>query len=258
MVRSHKTVAIVVAAGRGVRMGVDAKKQFLTLAGIPVLAHAILPFDRCPIIDAICIVTAEEDLAMCQKDIVDRFPWEKPMQVTKGGETRQESVYFGLRTTEGKYETVVIHDGVRPLVRLADVIKIVDTAFTYGAAILAIPTHDTVKTVGVDDTVVVTMNRSEIRLAQTPQAFRYNLIYDAHVDAERKDFVGTDDASLVEKQGHPVKVIDGSTTNIKITTPEDLVLAEALLQAHPTIKEGLPLNLAGNAFERKTHTSPAK
>jgi len=201
----------------------------MMLGDHPVLSHAVLAFEKCDAIEEIFLVIPAGDDVLCRKEIIDPLKLRKPITLVPGGGTRQESVFNGLRAIDGKYELVAIHDGVRPLVRIKDIAECVRIADKYGGCILALPASDTIKTVDVDDRVVVTMKRHMIRMAQTPQAFRYDLILEAHSTAQEDGYVGTDDAELAELRGEAVKVIPGDPYNIKITTSEDLKLAEVLL-----------------------------
>ncbi|MBW1858814.1 MAG: 2-C-methyl-D-erythritol 4-phosphate cytidylyltransferase [Deltaproteobacteria bacterium] len=228
-VPNKKVGAIVVGAGEGIRMGTSTRKQYMMLGERPVLAHAVLAFEKCDAIEEIFVVVPAGDDLFCRKEIIDPLKLRKPITLVPGGGTRQESVFNGLRAIDGQCELVAIHDGVRPLVRIGDIAECVRIADQYGGCILALPASDTIKTVDVEDRVVVTMKRHMIRMAQTPQAFRYDLILEAHITAQKEDYAGTDDAELVERCGEVVKVMPGDPYNIKITTPEDLKLAEVLL-----------------------------
>ena len=226
-----KTVAaIIVVAGEGVRMGTAQKKQYLMLGNRPVLAHTLSAFKNCDAIEEVFVVIPEGDHTFCQENIISPLAPRKQIHLITGGPTRQDSVFNGLRATEGRFDLVAIHDGVRPLIRIEQITQCVRVAEKHGGCILAIPATDTLKTVDEEDRVVVTMKRDMIRMAQTPQAFYYNLILDAHMAAQKENYVGTDDAELVELCGEVVKVIPGDPRNIKITTPEDLKVAEALLE----------------------------
>ncbi|MBN1841409.1 MAG: 2-C-methyl-D-erythritol 4-phosphate cytidylyltransferase [Deltaproteobacteria bacterium] len=229
MDRQNRVAAVIVAAGDGVRMGTAQKKQYTTLGSRPVLAHTMSAFDNCDVIEEIFLVIAEKDYDLCQQKIISRLELHKPVHLVSGGASRQESVFNGLMATEGRFEILAIHDGVRPLIRIEKITQCVKTAEKHGACILALPASDTVKTIDDEDRVVVTMKRHMIRMAQTPQAFYYNLLLGAHVAAQKEDYAGSDDAELVEMCGEVVKVIPGDPGNIKITTPEDLKMAEALL-----------------------------
>ncbi len=221
--------AVIVAAGQGIRMGTASRKQYMMLRNRPVLSYALLTFEKCDAIEEIFLVIPRGDEPFCKKEIIDPLRPNKPIHLVSGGATRQESVYNGLRASDGRFGLVVIHDGVRPLVKIDQVTQCVKVAKKYGSCILAVPASDTIKTVDEHDRVIATMKRHIIRMAQTPQAFHYSLILGAHVASQKEAYVGTDDAELVERCGKVVKVIPGDPYNIKITTPEDFKFAEALL-----------------------------
>ena len=229
---SNRVAAIIVAAGEGVRMGTAQRKQYAMLGNRPVLAHTLSAFERCSAIEEIFLVIPEGDHELCRKEIVKPLKPQKAVHLVSGGPTRQASVFNGLKTTDGQFNLVAIHDGVRPLVRVEQIAESVSVAKKYGGCIPAIQATDTVKRVDEQDRVVSTLNRSMIRMAQTPQTFYYHLILSAHITAQERHYVSTDDAELVELCGEVVKVIRGDPHNIKITTLEDLKIAEALLDAH--------------------------
>jgi 2-C-methyl-D-erythritol 4-phosphate cytidylyltransferase len=229
IVQNKRTVAIIAGAGQGVRMGSNTRKQFMMLGDRPVLAHSVLAFEKCDAIEQILLVIPAGDEEVCRKEVVDPLQLQKQVVLVHGGATRQESVFNGLRAIDGQCTLVAIHDGVRPLVRVDDISECVRMADKYGGCILAIEASDTIKTVDLEDRVVVTMKRDMIRMAQTPQAFQYDLILEAHITAEKEGYAGTDDAELAERCGEVVKTLPGDPYNIKITTPKDLKLAEALL-----------------------------
>ena len=221
--------AVIVAAGQGTRMGTEARKQYMMLGNRPVLAHTLLAFEKCDAVEEIFLVVHRDDNPFCQKEVIDPLEPDKPIRRVSGGATRQESVYNGLKAIDGRFGLVVIHDGVRPLVNIARIAECIMVARKYGGCILGVPASDTIKTVDEHDRVVATMKRHMVRMAQTPQAFHYDLILEAHVSSQKEGYAGTDDAELVEQRGEVVKVIPGDPHNIKITTLADLKLAEALL-----------------------------
>jgi 2-C-methyl-D-erythritol 4-phosphate cytidylyltransferase len=220
--------AIIVAAGKGTRMKGPTRKQYLDLSGRPVLAYSIMAFDSCSLVEEIFLVVPEEDVEYCQDKILSFLNLKKRINLVHGGAKRQDSVYNGLQAIKKNTETVVIHDGVRPFIHPGDLKKCILGSKKYGACILATAAIDTLKRVGELDIIVATLPRENIWLAQTPQAFQYNLIIKAHETARRYGYVGTDDASLVEKLGEDVKIINGSRFNIKITKKEDLDIAKAM------------------------------
>jgi 2-C-methyl-D-erythritol 4-phosphate cytidylyltransferase len=230
MARSNQVAAIIVVAGEGLRMGAPQRKQYLPIGDRPVLAHTVSVFEQCNAVAEIFIVVPEGDQDLCQELVISPLAPTKEIHLVSGGPTRQDSVFNGLKATEGRFDLVAIHDGVRPLVRVEQVDECVRVAEKYGACIPAVEATDTIKTVDEQDRVVVTMKRHMIRMAQTPQVFYYNLILGAHLAAQKEGYVGTDDAELVELCGEVVKVVPGEARNIKITVPEDLKVAEALLE----------------------------
>lgn len=226
-----KTVALIPAAGMGRRMGASMNKQYLLLDGKPILAHTIELFQQADCIDEIVIVVPAEEIDYCRLHVVEKYGLEKVRQIVAGGAERQNSVLNGLRALDCHDEDlVIIHDGVRPFVPLAAVQRSIEMAQEYDGALLAVPVKDTVKVVK-DAFVTSTPERSRLWLAQTPQTFRYRIIRAAHESAAAEGFSCTDDASLLERSGHKVHVVIGDYRNIKITTPEDLLLAEAFLAA---------------------------
>jgi 2-C-methyl-D-erythritol 4-phosphate cytidylyltransferase len=226
-----KVAAVVPAAGCGNRMGSDIKKQFLTLAGIPILGHVLRSLEACWKVQAIVVVAGEGEVDYCRQAVVDKLGLKKVTAIVQGGKERQDSVYSGLLALASDTDIVVIHDGVRPLLLDENLETVIGAAFKYGAATCAVPVKDTVKLAGEDGFVAETLPRNRLWLTQTPQAFRYQVILDAHRRAREENFQATDDAALVERLGMAVKLVDGNYRNIKITTPEDMVVAAALLGA---------------------------
>jgi 2-C-methyl-D-erythritol 4-phosphate cytidylyltransferase len=225
-----KTVAIIPAAGVGMRMGGDRAKQFLKLEGKPILALTLEKFQSCDAIDAIILVAPPEYLEYCERSLVDQYNFNKVKKVIAGGDRRQDSVRVGIEASEGEYGLILIHDGVRPLIDTGLIKRSVDAAVKNRAVITAIPAKDSAKKVGEGGFVIKTYERKLLWLVQTPQVFRYEDIMAAHQKAllEGWDDV-TDDALLIEKIGIPVKVILGSEYNIKVTTPHDLEMVRLLM-----------------------------
>jgi len=224
-------VAIIPAAGSGIRMESKRAKQFLSLDGKPILALTLEPFQESTV-DAIILVVPLDDLEYCKKEIVERFGFTKVKKIVPGGKWRQDSVRFGLEATEGKYDLVLIHDGVRPLIEKRLIERVIKEAMVNRAVITALPAKETVKEVNDLRDVVKTYDRKRVWMVQTPQAFRYQDILNAHHKALKQGWEeATDDALLVEKSGITVKVVEGSEKNIKVTTPDDLELARFLLRS---------------------------
>ncbi len=215
--------AIIPAAGVGIRMGGDTPKQFLSLEGVPIFIHTLRKFTASDAIDEIYLALRGEDMERASRDI-DREHFSKPVRVVSGGASRQETVARALAVVPSPTEIVVVHDAVRPFVELETIRRVVEAARTEGAAILGIPSVDTVKQVE-RQTILGTIPRERIVLAQTPQAFRYSILKEAFARAGADGFYGTDESSLVERMGQSVVVLMGSDRNIKITKPSDLPLA---------------------------------
>ncbi len=222
--------AIIVAGGKGVRMNMPMRKQYLALDGIPILAHTLRVFNACETVTHIFLVVPAKDFTFCQETILSTLTLKTPVALVPGGTTRQESVFNGLKAWGNKTGVVVIHDGVRPFVDPVLIKACVDGARKTGACILGIPVFETLKRVSGSGMILETLERKGAWLAQTPQAFASSLILSAHELALRDGFTGTDDASLLERMGEKVSVIPGSRKNIKITDPEDLALAGTMVR----------------------------
>ncbi|MCD5390542.1 2-C-methyl-D-erythritol 4-phosphate cytidylyltransferase [candidate division NPL-UPA2 bacterium] len=225
-----KVTAIVPAAGRGMRMREDISKQYLPLAGKPILAHTLLAIEHCPAIDEIILAVRESDIAYCQEEVVKKFTLKKVKEIIAGGERRQDSVYQALKRMGPNCDLVLIHDSVRPFITEEIILRTIKETKLHGAVATAVPLTDTIKQGDGGGFVKKTLSRDELWSIQTPQGFKYSLIQKACSQAHEDGFYGTDDAGLVERIGHPVKMIEGSPENIKITTPEDLIIAEAILR----------------------------
>lgn len=222
-----QVTAVIVAGGRGERFG--RKKQFLRLYGKPLLYWSLDTFQKIKEIREIVLVLPQEDLPEKEKIIKEKF--NKVKKIVPGGRTRQESVFNGLRVTDDKIPFVAIHDGVRPLASEKLVKRTLETARKYGSAVAALPVRETLKLVGKNNLVERTLPREKIWAIQTPQVFPRNLLLKAYEKAQKDKFTGTDDAQLVERIRSPVKLVLGEETNIKVTTPEDLLFAETILRS---------------------------
>lgn len=216
-------LAIIPAAGMGVRMGGGTPKQFLSLEGIPIFVHTLRKFVISDAIDEIFLGLRPDDMERAAREL-DPEHFTKSVRLVSGGSTRQETVARCLQQAPPETELVVVHDAVRPFITLELLRRIVDAARKDGAAIPGIPSIDTVKQVE-RQTILGTIPRERIVLAQTPQAFRFNILREAVERASIEGFNGTDESSLVERQGQNVTVLMGSDRNIKITKPSDLPLA---------------------------------
>ena len=232
-----KADAVIVSAGKGHRFMEGKKKQFHFLEGKPILAHTLDKFEACPLIRSILLVVGQEDMDYCLKEVVEKFEFKKVSQIVPGGKRRQESVKNGIDALSKNVEVVAIHDGVRPFVTNAMIEDSIQFAVRYGAVVLAMPVKETIKMSNPDGTVLKTLDRESLWQIQTPQTFQVNIIKEAYYRATKDGFVGTDDASLVEHLGVTVHILPGSYTNIKITTPEDLLLAKLFLKMKTLTKQ---------------------
>jgi 2-C-methyl-D-erythritol 4-phosphate cytidylyltransferase len=221
-----KVTAVIPAGGVGRRFGARTPKQFLRLGRLPILAATVRHFARHPAVRAVVVAAPESWVARARR-ILGRVAQEASLTVVAGGRTRQDSVWLALQAAPEDAEIVVVHDAVRPLITRRLIDAVVRAAAAEGAAICALPITETVKRVRAER-VEVTLDRSELWAVQTPQAFRADLLREAHEKARRDGVVGTDDAMLVERLGHPVRVVRGLVENVKITTPADLRRARSL------------------------------
>ena len=222
--------AIIVAAGKSVRFGDVLPKQFHNVAEKPVLAWTIEAFEKARLIEQIVVVVAEQFQLYVTKEIIDKYKIMKVSKVITGGESRKDSVYNALKSLPALTKIVAIHDGARPLILSADIDKVVTAADKHQAAIIAVPVKETVKHIE-GDLIVKTLERDKIWLAQTPQAFGYDLIRRAHEKFNGDDSKSiTDDSLLVEKMGISVRVVEPSGPNTKVTTPEDMNYVETILR----------------------------
>ena len=224
-----QTHAIIVSAGKGVRMNRSIPKQYLLLQGVPVLCHTVMAFNKCPEVDKIVLVVPEKDIQYCREQLLSGLRLDTPVKVIAGGKRRQDSVLNGILSIDDKDAVVVIHDGVRPLIRPEMISRCINKAKKSGACILGVPLQDTLKMVGRDSLIQKTISREGLWAAQTPQAFHYQRIRDAHEAAVKAGVEATDDAALLERMGVPVSILLGTGDNLKITTKDDLVLADAIL-----------------------------
>ncbi|WP_018131255.1 2-C-methyl-D-erythritol 4-phosphate cytidylyltransferase [Effusibacillus pohliae] len=223
-----RVVAIVVAAGSGSRMQTKIKKPYLEIAGVPLLVRTLRALERSALIREIVLVVREEELAEAKR-LIDQYGIRKVIRYAAGGAERQDSVRNGLRMVDDAADLIVVHDGARPFVTADEIDRVIAAAAECGAATIGTPVKDTIKKVA-DGTVEETLPRETLFAVQTPQAFRAQLLRKAHAMAVAAGCRSTDDASLVEWTGHPVRVVEGSYRNIKITTPEDLLIAEAFVE----------------------------
>ncbi|MCJ7493581.1 MAG: 2-C-methyl-D-erythritol 4-phosphate cytidylyltransferase [Deltaproteobacteria bacterium] len=225
-----RVVALIPAAGRGRRMGKEIPKASLSLGGIPLLWHTLQKFEGCTQVDEILPLVPPKEVSFWTDEIGRRSKLKKVQRVLAGGEERQDSVFLGLKAIAGNADWVIIHDGARPFVPPELIERALSETRRWKAVTAALPAGETIKEVSLEKEVLRTVDRGSLWIIQTPQSFEYSLILSAHEKAREERFCGTDDASLVERLGIPVRVIEGSRFNFKITTPEDLILGEALLQ----------------------------
>lgn len=224
-----KAAVVIAAAGSSSRMGEGIDKQFVLLNGFPVLGRTINCFRHLPQIRQILITVSAANFHRVT-DFIQTMRLEVPWQIVIGGAERQQSVYNALQELEPEIELVLVHDGARPFVSAETIRETMESAMEHGAAILAVPVKDTIKSAGTDGRVDKTLERSCLWQIQTPQAFRRDLLLAAHAKAAGAGYLATDDASLVEWIGAEVRIVKGSYYNFKITTPEDLLLAQAVAE----------------------------
>jgi 2-C-methyl-D-erythritol 4-phosphate cytidylyltransferase len=232
-----KADAVIVSAGKGLRFMEGKKKQYHFLGGKPILVHTLDKFEACPLIRSIRLVVGQEDMDYCLEEIIEKYKFEKVSKIVPGGKRRQESVKNGIDALPKDGDIVAIHDGVRPFVTRGMIEDSIHSAVRYGAVVLAMPVKETIKVSNPDGTVLKTLDRESLWQIQTPQTFQVNVIKEAYYRATEDGFVGTDDASLVERLGVKVHILPGSYTNIKITTPEDLLLANLFFKMNNLTKE---------------------
>ena len=226
-----KTAAIIVAAGSGSRFQSDTPKQFIEIAAKSVLDHTVGRFQSAPSVDLIVVVLGSD-----QAGAFDASAFSKVLRIVRGGSSRAESVRNGLASIDA--DIVAVHDGARPLVSMDEIERTITKAKEIGAACLVAPVTDTIKSIRGGE-IADTLDREKLRRALTPQAFKTEILRKAFEGVDLSDSV-TDECYLVEKLGHPIAIVEGSSRNIKITHPEDLVLAEALLNSEPEDRKRQP------------------
>lgn len=228
--KQEKCTAIVLAAGRGRRMNSSIQKQFLELQGKPVVYYSLDCFQNSPLIEKIVLVTGKDSLSYCKKEIVDRYHFTKVTEIVPGGKERYDSVYAGLLACENT-DFVFIHDGARPFITEEILQRGFQGVKKTGACVVGMPSKDTVKIADHRNCIQETPDRSKIWTIQTPQIFSYTIIRSAYESIRKKDMSNiTDDAMVAEQESDvQIQLTEGSYRNIKITTPEDLLIAEAFL-----------------------------
>lgn len=220
-----KNIAIILCSGFGKRMESKIPKQFLELNGKPIICHTLHKFQKCEKIDEIIVVVSKEFEEYLKNNILIKYKFSKISNIVLGGKERFNSVYNALSVIKDINSIVLIHDGVRPFIKINYIETIIEKTKIYKACVLGVKAKDTIK---ICNNYIVdnTPNRDNVWIAQTPQAFEYSLIKKAYDYAIDNDFIGTDDSSFVENIGHNVKMILGDYCNIKITTPEDLKIGK--------------------------------
>lgn len=222
---------IIPAAGKGTRMGMGKRKQYILLNGIPVLARTIEPFQQCSLIKEIIVITSKDEIEYCKDEIIEKYNYSKVSAIVQGGDHRQDSVYNGIQAISSNTNIVLVHDGARPLIEECEIVKSIEAAVRYGGACVGVKVKDTIKEADKENLIINTPNREKLWMIQTPQTFQHKIIREAYEKAKREKFYGTDEAMLVEKYKlSQIKIIEGSYQNIKITTKEDLIMAESVLQ----------------------------
>jgi 2-C-methyl-D-erythritol 4-phosphate cytidylyltransferase len=216
-------------------MAAGLPKQYLPLAGVPLLSRTLQAVWASGCVDSLIVVVPPGHEERCRREILDPFGLS-PDAVVPGGEDRQASVYAGLSCARGDTDLVLVHDGARPFVTPAVIQAAVTAAADSGAAVVAIPVTDTIKVAGRDGWLAETPERGRLWAAQTPQVFRAGLFREAHARALRDGFRATDDSALVERLGHPVRLVPGSPENLKITTSADLAMADQILKGREMTK----------------------
>jgi 2-C-methyl-D-erythritol 4-phosphate cytidylyltransferase len=221
--------AIVLAAGRSTRMGGGPNKQFIELLGKPLVYYSLAAFEQCPAIDTVVLVR-RSDYAQQAEQVVREFGFKKVVAFADGGTERQDSVSNGLKACESRTDIVAVHDGARPLVTPALIESTIVSARAFGTGIAATKVVDTLKEANEHKTVVRTVDRTKLWAVQTPQTVKYRLLRDAYAKVFEKKQVVTDEAAAVELLGEKVHLVETPFLNLKITTPSDLAIAEALLR----------------------------
>ncbi|WP_462412537.1 2-C-methyl-D-erythritol 4-phosphate cytidylyltransferase [Neobacillus sp. Marseille-QA0830] len=218
---------IIPAAGQGKRMGAGKNKLLLALNGVPILIHTLKVFEEDEFCEGMILAIHPQDEEEFTR-LLSEYQINKVIRLVSGGKERQYSIYNGLKTINSD-GVILVHDAARPFITTKQIHRLVETAEQKGAAIIGVPAKDTMKKVQ-DGLVAETVERSSLWAVHTPQAFRVSLLLEAYEQAEKDCFLGTDDSSLVERTGHTVAMVEGDYDNIKITTPEDLYFAEAILE----------------------------
>ena len=219
--------AIILAGGKGKRMGKDISKQFILVKGRPIIYYTIKKFSKCKLIDEIILVLPKDEIEYCKKEVLEKYSL-KVDKIVEGGKERQDSVYNGLKAVKNS-DIVLIHDGARPFVSEKIILEGIENAKKYGAAAPGVMPKDTIKVKDELSFSKETLKRESLIAIQTPQVFRKDIIVECHKRVRRDNISVTDDTMVVEKYGYKVYLYNGDYTNIKVTTPEDLILCEYLV-----------------------------
>ncbi|MFA6456384.1 MAG: 2-C-methyl-D-erythritol 4-phosphate cytidylyltransferase [Bacteroidota bacterium] len=223
------TSVIIPAAGFGERMGAAIGKQFLLLDEKPILVHTLERFEQCTEISEIIVATQRSSFSIIE-EFKEKYALTKLKQPVEGGQRRQDSIANALQVIDAKAEIIAVHDAVRPFVHLREITQSIETAKYFGASIVAVRAKDTMKQASTDGRVEKTLNRSSLWSVQTPQTFQRKILFDAYAHAQKHGIIATDDSFLAEQIGILPIIVEGSYENIKITTPDDLLLADLLLK----------------------------
>lgn len=221
-----KYTVVLPAAGSGKRMKADRNKLLLELSGKPIFIYTLEVFDRDPNCDGMWLAVKEDERELIE-EYIEHYEIKKVKGYAIGGAERQDSVRAGLEMA-GQSEVVLVHDAARPFISPAVIGELVERANESGAAIAGVPVKDTIKKVR-EGVITETVDRAELWMIQTPQAFRYELLMEAAQRAQADGFLGTDEAMLVERMGHPVQIVESTYENVKMTTPDDLIYGKAIL-----------------------------
>ncbi len=248
MVNTKKIAVIIAAAGSGKRMGSGINKQYLYIGDMPVIARTIKAFNENPMVDEILVVLRESETEYFKQEILNKYHFAKVKKVVIGGAQRQDSVFNAVKQLDSNVDYVLIHDGARPLIKQENINTLIEAVDLYGAAAIGVPVKDTIK-IAEDSWLCSTPDRKTLFSVQTPQGFRKDLIRRAFEKAEEENFYGTDEASLLERLNQKVYIVMGDYSNIKITTIEDLAVAEALLKMNPDRSQGGSTMRVGTGYD---------
>lgn len=229
MIRSMRISLIIPAAGIGRRMKAEINKQYLQVAGKPILAHTIEKFHEIGEIEEIIIVAAEDEIDFCRIQVAEKYNFTKVKSIVAGGKTRQESVHNGFKKVSPEIDYVIIHDGVRPFVTVEQIKDFIKELKDVDALVMGVPEKNTIKKIK-DSFIIKTIDREDVWEIQTPQGFRREVLGEAFTKVSGNYHLYTDDSSMVEELKLPVKIFQGDYLNIKITVPEDLRLGKAILE----------------------------